>query len=63
MIATSNATEITAVVAIFFLLLVLIVAARSVFRAKDPPAARRFRVGVFVERDHERELEEDDDPG
>lgn len=53
--STSTATEITLVVAVFFLLLVLIVVARSVFRSNDPPAARRFRVGVFVERDHELE--------
>ncbi len=52
---TSTATEITVVTAAFFLLLVLIVTARSIFRSNDPPAARRFRVGVFIERDHELE--------
>ena len=55
MIAASTATEITAIAAGFFLLLVLIVAVRSVIRPNDPPAARRFRVGVFVERDREPE--------
>jgi hypothetical protein len=53
-------TQITLVVAIFFLLLALIAVARSMFRSDDPPEARRFRVGVFVERDHEREPSSDD---
>ena len=50
MIGYSNATEITAIVASFFILLALIAAARALFR-KGPPEPRRWRVGVFVERD------------
>lgn len=50
MIAYSDATVIVGIVAAFFLLLALIALARTVSR-RFPPSYRRFRVGVFVERD------------
>jgi hypothetical protein len=53
-IGWSDATVITAIIVSFFAVLVLAVLARSLF-TRDPPAARRFRVGVFVERDHEQD--------
>lgn len=59
MIATTDATKIVAILAAFFLLLALIAVARAMF-TRNPPTARRFRVGVFVERDHE--AQPDDTP-
>jgi len=49
MIGYSNATAITAIVAGFFILLALIALARTLFTHTTQP--RRYRVGVFVERD------------
>jgi hypothetical protein len=57
-IAYSDATLITAIAALFFLAMALLAAGRAMF-SKGPPLARRFRVGVFLERDHER-MDEDD---
>jgi hypothetical protein len=51
--SVSDATLITGIVVLFFALLALLAFGRAIFR-RDPPAARRFRIGVFVERDHER---------
>jgi len=49
-IAYSDATVITAIVAGFFLLLALIALVRAVTR-RGPPQPTRYRIGVFVERD------------
>ncbi len=56
MTATSAATQITALVVGFFALLALLAVARAIFRP-SAPTPRRFRVGVFVERDHEQGAE------
>lgn len=56
----SDATAITAIIAAFFLILALITLARTIFRT-NPPSAKRFRVGVFIERDHVSA--EDDEDG
>jgi hypothetical protein len=50
-IAYSDATTITGLLTTFFVLLALIALARSMLRDKGAPQDRRFRVGVFVERD------------
>jgi hypothetical protein len=56
----STATSVTLVVAAFFALLALIAFARWLLAREQGPARyRRFRVGLFVERD--RELEEPDE--
>jgi hypothetical protein len=57
-IAVSQATAITAIIVAFFALLALVAFGRAMFR-RHPPAARRFRVGVFVERDQERKDDEE----
>jgi hypothetical protein len=49
----STATEITLIVAGFFLVLALIALVRALYVKVRPP--RRWSVGVFVERDREPE--------
>jgi len=61
LIAVDQATTITAIVVAFFALLAIIALVRSIFRRDDPPPTKRFRVGVFVERDHG--VDEDADDG
>lgn len=46
----SDAATITLAVVGFFLVLALLAFARLILR-RTPPTYRRFRVGVFVERD------------
>jgi len=50
MLAYSDAVVITAAVAAFFGLLALLAFARVLLR-KGPPPPRRFRIGIFIERD------------
>jgi hypothetical protein len=52
LLAMSNAAIIVLAVAAFVLILALIATGRSLF-TRTPPKARRFRVGVFIERDRE----------
>jgi hypothetical protein len=59
-IAYSSATSITAILAAFFVLMGVIALVRSIFRRESPPTERRFRVGVFVERDHVSDEDADD---
>lgn len=49
--ALSDATVITLVVVGFFVFVVLVVVTRSVMR-RDTLPYRRYRLGVFVERDN-----------
>jgi hypothetical protein len=49
-IAYSDAVTITVAVALFFFLLALLTFARVLLR-KAPPSYRRFRIGIFIERD------------
>jgi hypothetical protein len=56
----STPTAIVLIAACLFVVLALLAFGRTMFR-RHPPAARRFRVGVFVERDHEQ-TEDDTDP-
>jgi hypothetical protein len=51
-LALTTPTAITLIVAAFFVLLALIALGRAMF-TREPPRAKRFRVGVFVERDRE----------
>lgn len=53
MIGYSDATVITAIAAVFFAVIAVLAFGRAMFR-RYPPTARRFRVGVFIERDHEQ---------
>jgi hypothetical protein len=55
----STPTEIVLIAACVLIVLALLAFGRTMFR-RYPPAARRFRVGVFVERDHEQ-TEDDTD--
>jgi hypothetical protein len=59
MIAThfSDSIAITGVVALFFVVLALIAFARAILR-KEPSNTKRFRVGVFIERDTKELVEE-----
>lgn len=54
----SDAETITLAVVGFFLVLALLTFARLLLR-KAPPSYKRFRVGVFIERDFTREEEHD----
>jgi hypothetical protein len=49
------AVQITLVVAIFFIVIALIALARTLYTKVRPP--KRWRVGLFVERDGERDEE------
>lgn len=62
MIATrlSDPVAITLIAAVWFLLLALIAVSRTVMR-KVPPISHRFRVGIFIERDHKTSDEDTDD--
>jgi len=51
MLAVSEATSITAIAAGFFIAVALISLARALWVKHRPPRSRRYRVGVFVERD------------
>ena len=58
----SDAETIVLTVVAFFVILALLTFARVILR-RSPPSYRRFRVGVFVERDDYSdpdELDEDD---
>lgn len=59
MLALSDAETITLAVVGFFVILMLLVFARVVLR-KVPPSFRRFRVGVFVERDNGDKARDDE---
>jgi hypothetical protein len=54
----SDATIVVIVIAAFIVVLALIATGRSLF-TRTPPRSRRFRVGVFIERDHEAGTEYD----
>jgi len=58
-IAYSDAVTITVAVAAFFAVLALLAFARVLLRKGAPPN-RRFRIGIFIERDDGSEYEEDD---
>ena len=58
MIGLATATEVTGVIAIFFLLLALMTVLRLVLR-KEEPIWRALRVGFFVERLPERNWDEE----
>lgn len=49
MLALSTATEVTSVIAIFFVLLALLTLLRLILR-KEEPLWKAIRVGVFIER-------------
>lgn len=55
----SQPTEITAIVAGFFLLIALFALLRLLF-IRDPPPWRRVKVGVFIEREPQKPTEEDE---
>ena len=57
----SDAETVTAIVAAFFALLALVALARSL--THRGPSYRRFRVGVFVERDDYGADEDEEDDG
>jgi len=57
LIGFDTATAVTAIAVGFFLLIAVVVLARLIFRKDQPPAAKRFRVGVFIERDREHKDE------
>lgn len=50
MIALTDASTVTIIIVGFFVFLVLVAVARTVMR-RDTPAYRRYRLGIFVERD------------
>ena len=53
MIASLSSTNQLAVIVLLFIVIVFVVAmGRSIF-GSAPPRARRFRVGVFLERENE----------
>lgn len=59
MIAYSAPVEITAIAALFFIILALIALARALYVKVRPP--KRWAVGVFVERDREPEAKTEDE--
>lgn len=62
MLALSNATTITiAVVGLFALLAIVALVRYVVRREPTPPSWKRYRLGVFLERDHRSERTDDDD--
>ena len=58
MLAVSEATSITAIAAGFFVALALISLTRALWVKHRPPRSRRYRVGVFVERDAQPQEQE-----
>jgi hypothetical protein len=59
--STSDAVTLVLIVAVSLLVLVLILVVRSVLRTV-PPITRRFRIGVFVERDAEGPKDDERSP-
>ena len=58
MLAVSDATTITVSLVGLAVFLVLVVLVRLVMRRGSPPSWRRYRLGVFVERDPSETKEE-----
>jgi hypothetical protein len=54
-VAVSDAVQITVAVAAFFLILAALTLLRLVLRKTEGTRWRRIRVGVFMERDDEKE--------
>ena len=54
MIAVTDVTYVTASIVGFFALFTLVTLARIIFRREDPNW-RRFRIGLFIERDRRGE--------
>lgn len=52
-LAWSDQVIVVVVVAVFFILLAMLATGRSLY-TRDAPLERRFRIGVFIERDREK---------